>query len=152
MHTAPINVTREVEALLAGAGLPTSDLPGSRSLNLLGFREGGHLVGVIGVEIYGQAGMLRSLAVDPTHRLTGLGTALVLEAETFAAGRGITALYLLTTTAAGFFTKLGYETIARSEAPVGIADTAQFTALCPASSAFMRKVIPADEKHPSPHP
>ena len=88
--------------------------------------------------------MLRSLAVEPEHRNSGLGISLVSDAETWAAERGVETLYLLTTTAAQFFARLGYEAVPRFEAPAAIAATAQFSGLCPASSTFMRKVLAAD--------
>lgn len=133
----------EVESLLTTAQLPVSDLGSSHSLNLLGIRHGTRLVGVVGVEVYGSVGMLRSLAVEPAHRSSGMGVGLVSDAETWAAEQGIETLYLLTTTAARFFARLGYEAVARSEAPAAIATTAQFSDLCPASSTFMRKSLAA---------
>lgn len=144
MRAETISLNTEVEALLTEAQLPVSDLSGSLSLNLLGMRESGRLVGVVGVEVYGAVGMLRSLAVASSRRNAGLGVSLVSNAEAWAAERGVKTLYLLTTTAAEFFAKLGYEAIPRSEAPAAIAATAQFSDLCPASSTFMRKVLAAN--------
>lgn len=144
MRAETISFNAEVEALLNEAQLPVSDLASCRSLNLLGIRDGGRLVGVVGVEAYGGVGMLRSLAVESAHRNSGLGGTLVSNAETWAAERGVNTLYLLTTTAAQFFAKLGYEVVPRSEAPAAIAATAQFSDLCPASSTFMRKVLAAN--------
>ena len=140
-----INLDDEVAALLAAAQLAVSDLRTSRSLNLLGVRDGGRLVGVVGIEVYGEVGLLRSLAVESAHRDAGLGTSLVADAETWAAGHGVKTLYLLTTTAAGFFAGLGYVPAPRSDAPAAIAATAQFAGLCPASSTFMRKVLAAND-------
>lgn len=145
MRPISISLSAEVEALLIEAGLPVSDLPGSRSLNLLGAREGGRLVAVVGIEVYGEVGLLRSLAVAPGRRNTGLGQGLVASAETWAAEQGVKTLFLLTTTAAEFFARLGYEVIARSEAPAAIAATAQFADLCPASSTLMRKGLSANQ-------
>lgn len=139
MHAETLSLNTEVEALLSEAQLPIADLASSRSLNLLGLRGGHRLVGVVGVEVYGCVGLLRSLAVEQAHRNSGLGSSLVSNAETWAAKQGIKTLYLLTTTAAQFFAKRGYEAVPRSEAPAAIAATAQFSDLCPASSAFMRK-------------
>jgi amino-acid N-acetyltransferase len=144
MRAEIISLSNEVKALLSEAQLPVSDLATRQSLHLLGVREGGELVGVVGIEVYDEVGLLRSLAVDPARRNSGLGAALVSDAETWAAGRGIKTLYLLTTTAAEFFAKRGYEATARSEAPAAIAATAQFKDLCPASSTLMRKVLAAD--------
>lgn len=143
MRAEIIALDTAVEALLAGAQLPVADLGSSRSLTLLGMRDGGRLVGVVGVEVYGRVGMLRSLAVEPAHRKTGLGTTLATSAEAWAAEQGIETLYLLTTTAAQFFARRGYVAVPRSEAPQAIAATAQFSALCPASSTLMRRALSA---------
>ena len=144
MRAKTISLNAEVEALLSEAKLPIADLASSRSLSLLGIRDGGRLVGLVGVEVHGNVGMLRSLAVEPEHRNSGLGVSLVSDAETWAAEREVETLYLLTTTAAQFFARLGYEAVPRFEAPAAIAATAQFSGLCPASSTFMRKVLAAD--------
>lgn len=144
MRAESISLNSEVESLLIEVGLPVSDLTSSPSLNFLGLREGGRLVGVVGIEIYGSVGLLRSLAVTPARRHAGLGLGLVSSAESWAAERGINTLCLLTTTAADFFARLGYEVIPRSEAPAAIAATAQFADLCPVSSTFMRKVLAAN--------
>lgn len=144
MRAENISLNTEVEVLLTEAQLPVADLASSRSLNLLGIRDGGRLVGVVGVEVHGHAGLLRSLAVEPAHRNSRLGVALVSNAETWAAEQGVETLYLLTTTAAEFFARRGYEVVPRSEAPAAIAATAQFSDLCPASSTFMRKVLAAN--------
>lgn len=146
MSAEVIGLDLEVEAMLVAAGLPVSDLSRSpTSLSLLGMRQEGQLLGVVGIEAYGREGLLRSLVVVPARRNAGLGLGLVSDAERWATVRGITILYLLTTTAAQFFAQRGYETIARSEAPASIAATAQFKDLCPASSTFMRKVLTASK-------
>lgn len=143
MCTEIISLSKEVKTLLAEAQLPVSDLHEKRNLVLLGIREQGRLVGVIGVEAYGAVGLLRSLAVVEARRRSGLGRCLTAAAEQWAAEQGIKTLYLLTTTASEFFARLGYEVIPRSEAPAAVAATAQFSGLCPASSTFMRKVSAA---------
>ncbi|MDO8860318.1 arsenic resistance N-acetyltransferase ArsN2 [Haliea sp. E1-2-M8] len=148
MKTELIELDAEVKALLLEAGLPVSDLSGKASLSLLGARKkDGQLLGVVGIEASGTEGLLRSLAVAPTARGAGLGQHLVSEAEAWAVARGITALYLLTTTADEFFVRLGYKSIARDEAPTSIAVTAEFRELCPAASAFMRKVLVAKRQN-----
>lgn len=144
MRTEVVHLNAEVEAFLADAQLRVADLASSRSLNLLGFQDGALLVGVVGVEAYGGVGLLRSLAVKPTHRNIGLGVALVSSAEGWAAEQGVETLYLLTTTAEKFFARLGYMALPRSKAPAAIAATVQFLELCPASSAFMRKALAGD--------
>lgn len=143
MRAEAVQPDRDAESLLTEAGLPVSDLASTPSLRLLGLREGGRLVAVVGVEAHGPVGLLRSLAVTPSRRNSGLGLALVADAEAWSAAHGIGALYLLTTTAASYFARLGYEVTSRSDAPAAIAATAQFSGLCPASSTLMRKALPA---------
>ena len=64
-------------------------------------------------------------------------------AERVARQRGITALYLLTTTAEAFFTRRGYDRIGREAAPPMLRQTAEFAALCPASAACLTKALDA---------
>lgn len=70
-----------------------------------------------------------------------MGSALTLHAEQFAASQNIRSIYLLTTTAESFFSRLGYKRIDRSAAPASIAATREFSQLCPASSSFMYKSL-----------
>jgi len=68
--------------------------------------------------------------VDPCHRGRGLGKQLVCELHSFAERKGIKVLFLLTTTAADFFKKLGYEVTQRSVVPAPIADTEEYKNIC----------------------
>lgn len=142
-----ISFDDEVAALLTAAGLPVADLGGTASpVHLFGLRRNGVLVGVVGIEHYGRAALLRSLAVADARRNSGCGGELLRHAETWAARSGVQQLYLLTTTAAGFFARHGYRDSARDAAPETIAATAQFAGLCPASSAFMHKVLATSDQ------
>lgn len=129
----------EIKQLLSACELPTSDIASSNSFLFFGCHSDAKLVGVIGLEIYGPAALLRSLAVAPSHRNHGLGRSLVGFAEAQAAPLGVESLYLLTNTAEGYFSKLGYSPASREDAPSSIKATMQYSSLCPASSAFMSK-------------
>jgi amino-acid N-acetyltransferase len=50
-------------------------------------------------------------------------------------------VYLLTTTAAPLFLRLGYSNLPRDAAPPAIKTSAEFAGICPASSAFMSKQL-----------
>lgn len=130
-----------VLSLLAAAGLTTGDLEGAAMGGFLVAAGDDGLVGVAGIEAFGTEGLLRSVAVAPAARGKGLGAALVAAAEAHAMLAGLRALYLLTTTAPEFFARLGYERVDRDEAPPGIAGSAEFARLCPASAACMRKYL-----------
>lgn len=99
------------------------------------------LRGVVGVEIYGEYGLLRSLPVRADHRLTGIGRSLLKHAETEAARLGVRDLYLLTESAATFVTRHGYAQTERTQVPRAIGATREFVELCPASAACMTKSI-----------
>ena len=141
MSVAPLDPGSldEVKALLAANGLPESDL--TAEVRLLGERLDGRLVGVVGLEARGEVALLRSLAVESTHRGGGLGSELVAAAERLAGEEGVLDLYLLTTTAETWFARRGYQRLPREAAPDGIRSTAEFSSICPASSAFMRKAL-----------
>lgn len=132
-----------VRELLVAAGLPIDDLQGRALEHFLVARDGGRVVGAVGLDFAGEAALLRSLAVRPELRARGLGRELATAAEALAWKRGAKAIYLLTTTAEKFFSRNGYRRAQRSEAPAGIASMPQFAGLCPSSSAFMTKAAPA---------
>lgn len=129
----------EARHLLSTSELPISDIDSPQSVLLFGRRADTKLVGVIGLELYGPEALLRSLAVSPSHRNRGIGKSLMAFAETHAASHGVQSMFLLTTSAEPFFSKLGYAVASRDEAPPSVRDTAQFSGLCPSSSTFMRK-------------
>ncbi|HEY0847649.1 MAG TPA: arsenic resistance N-acetyltransferase ArsN2 [Noviherbaspirillum sp.] len=138
----PLTPSTDAATLLERCGLPVADLAHCPSLRLFGVFDGPVLQAMVGLEAYPPVALLRSLAVVPERRDAGLGKRLVEFMENHARAEGIEALYLLTTTAAPFFTRLGYDTIARDTAPDAIRTTAQFAGLCPASSTFMVKHLP----------
>lgn len=111
--------------------------------HFLVLRADAGLAGAVGLDLAGDVALLRSLAVDPARRGSGLGRGLVAAAEVLAQERGVGTLYLLTLTAREFFARLGYQDAARADAPRAIRALPQFAALCPSTSAFMRKVLVA---------
>jgi len=128
-----------VVALLEAEGLPASDLTEAHLQHFFFTATDGTPSALVGLEIYGRDALLRSLVVSAAARTQGLGSALVLHAEQYAAAHEVRALYLLTTTAESFFEHRGYRRIDRAEAPSAIQSTREFASLCPASSAFMIK-------------
>lgn len=120
-----------IAGLLRAADLPVEDLDAAMLDAFVVATEGGVCVGVAGLEIRGSDALLRSLAVEPRHRSRGLGARLVDAVETEARARGVTALYLLTTTATAFFERMGYVVHDRAAVPPAIAATTEFSSLCP---------------------
>jgi amino-acid N-acetyltransferase len=139
MDISAIPPSPELLALLTTCALPIEDIAGAPNLRFFGCHIAGELQGLVGLELYARHALLRSLAVHPQSRQRGLGKSLVDHAEDHARALGVECLYLLTTTAEGFFARLGYAPSPRETAPAGIRDTAQFTGLCPATAAFLGK-------------
>lgn len=141
MVIEPISSTDEVLPLLVECGLPVSDITSLASPSFFGVRSGGSLVGVVGIEAHPPFALLRSLAVAPAFRSSGIAHKLVAFVESLAVARDIKELFLLTTTAEKFFLGLGYSSASRATAPPAIQGTAQFSGLCPSSSAFLCKHV-----------
>ena len=129
-----------VETLLAENDLPCRDVRSKRDSFSVAVC-GDERVGVGGVEVYGTDGLLRSIVVERSARDDGVGSAICTALERRASTAGVDALYLLTTTAAGFFARQGYDEIERADAPGAIRETAQFSDLCPATATCMRKSV-----------
>ena len=132
----------EVLALLTAAELPVEDLTDEIMNNFMVARgKDNTIVGVVGIEMFQEDGLLRSLAVQPAYRGKGLGSQLTREIESFARSNGIKTLYLLTMTAADFFPKFKYRVIQRDQAPESIQKTAEFNNLCPVSAVCLCKTL-----------
>jgi len=101
----------------------------------------GDVVGVAGLEICCDDALLRSVAVSPEWRSRGVGRALVTRAISDAEARGIRALYLLTTTAEGYFPSFGFKSVERADVPEAVRATREFTVACPASAAAMSRSL-----------
>ncbi|SDF54935.1 amino-acid N-acetyltransferase [Halorubrum xinjiangense] len=129
-----------VETLLERNGLPAEDV-GDSPANFYVATVGGERIGVGGIEPYGRVGLLRSVVVDARKRGVGYGSAICDALETRARKGGVKELYLLTTTASGFFSERGYAAIERTDAPEAIRNTTEFADLCPASAVCMRKTL-----------
>jgi amino-acid N-acetyltransferase len=80
---------------------------------------------------------LRSVAVAPGWRSRGLGRALVERAIAEAEGRGLHAIYLLTTTAERYFPSLGFTATTRDAVPEELRAAAEFCGACPDSAVVM---------------
>lgn len=68
----------QVTRLLKACDLPTKDVVSLYLSLFLASEENHQLTGVIGLEVHGSCGLLRSLAVSPCHRNSGSGQTLSL--------------------------------------------------------------------------
>jgi N-acetylglutamate synthase-like GNAT family acetyltransferase len=96
-------------------------------------------VGFGGLELHGGDALLRSIVALPPMRHQGTGAAIVAALELEAQLRGCRSLWLITTSAAEFFNRLGYARCDRVAVPSAIATTAEFATLCPANAEVLVK-------------
>jgi amino-acid N-acetyltransferase len=122
--------------------LDRSDLPRDGLADHLGLalvaREGERVVGSAAVERYGDAGLLRSVAVDPAYRGQGLGAQLVGAALDLARQEGVKTVYLLTTSAPDYFPRFGFHLVTRDDVAPAVRQSVEFTSACPASALVMQ--------------
>ena len=125
-----------VERLIADAQLP---LAGARKAFETGFvaDEDTRIVGAAAMERFADGALLRSVVVDPSVRGQSLGQRLTIAAIEEARRLTLPALYLLTTTAAGFFPRLGFVPIIRDGVPPSVQQSIEFRSACPASAVVM---------------
>ncbi len=126
--------------LLDRSGLPTAGVADNFAQFLVA-EAAGKLIGVIGLELYGQSALLRSAAVEESWRGSGVGRVLVERALDLARERGIEDVYLLTTPAENYFPKFGFVCVRRDEVAQGVRSSVEFQTSCPASATAMRKHV-----------
>ena len=130
-----------VGAALVKAGLPADDI-GDPYVLLWRFETYEDVpVGFGGLEIYGDDALLRSVVTLPPLRQVGMGAAIVAALEAEAHARRCRAIYLLTTSEADFFARLGYKRCTREDVPEGLRASRQFAALCPPTATVMLKTV-----------
>lgn len=140
-----------VRALLRAADLPVDDLGPGRLGGLLIAEDDEAMLGLIGLDVFGAAGLLRSLVVAKGARGSGLDGKLAGALEAAAAAAGIDTLWLLTIDAQRFFQRHDFEIVDRTIAPDDIRQTDEFSTLCPDNALLMRKSLgqePAWQKYP----
>lgn len=135
-----INYREHIIALLSSEKLPADDLPASLD-NFLVTIADSKLAGVAGLEIYGNCGLLRSLAVRPDFRNQNIAGKLVAQIEYLAEAKGLKAIFLFTETAPDYFSRKGYQAITRSEVPVEVQQSSEFSHVCPQSAIAMKKYL-----------
>ena len=89
-------------------------------------RAGKCIIGTVGLEVYDDTALLRSLAVTPACQHAGLGRALTETVLSYLTIRQFRTVYLLTTTAEVFFARHGFCLVARDAVPAGVQQSVEF--------------------------
>lgn len=140
VRTASSDDFKTVTALLQSESLPVEDI--RKDLAHFFVIEGDNkIIAAGGLEVYGNDGLVRSMIVDRDYRNHSLAAILLNKLQGYAAEQGITALYLITTTAEGYFAKKGFKVIAREEVSSSLASSREFSMLCPSTATVMMKEL-----------
>ncbi|HKY33810.1 MAG TPA: GNAT family N-acetyltransferase [Candidatus Polarisedimenticolia bacterium] len=126
-----------IEALLAECGLPVEGVAGLPGRFVI-VRSGGRMVGCAGVEIYGEACVLRSLAVSPAWRGRCVARPLIDAILAEARRAGCREAYLLTFTVEKLAARRGFERVERGAVPAALLDSVEFRLHACGTAAVMR--------------
>jgi N-acetylglutamate synthase-like GNAT family acetyltransferase/thioredoxin reductase len=129
-----------IEALLDAHGLPLAGALDHLSSFVVAL-SGAEVIGCAGLELHGQAALLRSVAVAPGLQKQGIGRRLVDHVLEQARRQQVQAVYLLTTTARDYFLRQGFALAERADAPQALGRSAEFQGACPASADLMVRTL-----------
>ena len=132
-----IEIVRE---LLKDTGLPHEDISDHWKTFFVA-KVDGKIVWAVGLEIWDDKALLRSLVVKSEFRNCGFGKKLYKQCMGLAKQNNIKEVSLLMTTAEDFFAKAGFEKVTGENVPSFIKSTKEFRVYCPSSATIMRKTI-----------
>lgn len=123
------------EALHA-ADLPTDDIEDGGRTFFEAVSGGDEIVGYAGLEQCSGDYLLRSVVVLPAHRGRGFGRAIV---EATLRGLDVNGgIYLATTSAAPFFSTIGFSEVSPAIVPAAVLMTRQLSFICPSTATIMK--------------
>ena len=129
-----------IKRLLVGSLLPSRDV-GESSQRFIVASEAGRLIGCAGLQVAGQDGLVRSMAVHWTRRNAGLGSRLHERLLFEALLAGVKRLWVVTTTAEDFFAGHGFRKVAAGDVPLELQASDEFTAFVPGGSTVMSRPV-----------
>lgn len=129
-----------VLSLLAEAGLPIEGVA-EHFPSFVVLDDGGRIVACAGLELRGDAALLRSLVVAPDVRGHQLGAAVVRRALHHVRDRP-GGVYALTTTAEAYLSRFGFERVLRESLPSPLFESRELQDACPSSATVMKWVRP----------
>ncbi|WP_119945290.1 arsenic resistance N-acetyltransferase ArsN2 [Neorhizobium sp. NCHU2750] len=134
LHEVAGRDARLREALRA-ADLPTDDIEDDGRAFFEAVSGDGQTIGYAGLERCAGDYLLRSVVVLPAHRGHGLGRAIVEATLQNVDGGDV---FLATTSAALFYSTIGFSELPRAEVPVAVLATRQLSSICPSSATIMK--------------
>ncbi|HGL6719986.1 arsenic resistance N-acetyltransferase ArsN2 [Burkholderia contaminans] len=140
IRPATVDDLSSIETLLRQCGLPVVGV-GDHLQNFVVAIEDSMMCGCGGIEHYGEAALMRSVAVAEHARDSGLGQTIVSRLVTECHSRKVRSLVLLTTTAEDYFARQGFVSVARDDVPPTVLASSQFRGVCPGSAVSMLRVL-----------
>lgn len=129
-----------IKCLLESVKLPIDGVK-EHLTNFVVFRKGNSIIGAIGLEIYDDKALLRSLGVANEYQGKGLGSRLSQAILKKAKAEKISEVYLLTETAEHFFAKQGFQKVSREAVDTRVKESVEFRFACPESAVCMRRKL-----------
>jgi amino-acid N-acetyltransferase len=136
MRSATLEDLQDVLNLLETAKLPTAGVKDHIQNFMLEFHKN-TLLGCAGLEIYEQAGLLRSVAVSASKRSNGVGSRLVKSILEHARTQQLSSIFLLTQTAENYFPRFGFKRVSRPEIPASLQASEELRGACPDTAVVM---------------
>lgn len=129
-----------IKRLLQGSLLPSRDVGEGRQRFIVA-SEAGRIIGCAGLQVAGEDGLVRSMAVHWTRRNAGLGSRLHQRLLLEAVLAGVKTLYVVTTTAEDFFGRHGFQKVEADAVPAELRASEEFTAFVPGGSTVMSRPV-----------
>ncbi len=140
LRAAAPNDLTAVRQLLSACDLPLNGVEENFD-DFIVAEENDVIAGVIGLERYGAAALLRSAAVSPEARNKSVGQRLVRAVLDRASAAGVQEIYLMTTTAEKYFPRFGFIPSTRAEVPEAVRASREFQGACPDTAAVMKRAL-----------
>jgi len=109
--------------------------------NFMVATENGRIVGALGLEIYGDIGLLRSLVVASNMRGRSIAKRLIKRMIERCKSKQLSALYLLTGNADALFVRYGFEKMPRADMPTKLYVSMELQGPSSAASTGMRLIL-----------
>lgn len=129
-----------VTALLAAATLPVEGVA-EHFASFLVADLNGTVIGAMGLELYGETGLLRSAVVSPDRRNAGIGSLLFTKTLERARAGGVRRLLLLTNTAGPYFAAKGFRAIDAASLTGPVTASVEFSGACPSHALCMEMLL-----------
>ena len=136
IYSANAKDYRLIQSLLESSYLPLDGVKEHLS-NFLVLKKENKVIGTVGLEVYGNKALLRSLVVAKFFHGKGYGKRLYHAILEKARAKKISEIYLLTETAESFFTKQGFEMISRNSVAPEVKKSVEFGSACPETASCM---------------